>query len=267
MKHFNTSNSSYLTRDDKDTPLALLLDYDGTLAPITEHPSQTYMLPRTAAVLHRLTAHRRVHMAVISGRARADVQRRVGLADCTYSGNHGLEIRTPDGNDWTFAVPEQMRRNFERLLVTMDERVAHSGAWVENKVASLTFHYREAPLELHAALRSEACAIVEALGFVACGAHYAIEAKPPVQWNKGDAALRILAERFGDNWSDDGGRRVKVIFAGDDRSDEDAMRALRGRGARTFRISDRSDVETCADFRLDSQEMVTVLLEWIEGAL
>lgn len=249
-----------------NAPIALLLDYDGTLAPITEHPSQTYMLPRTAAVLRRLAAHRRVHLAVISGRAREDVQGRVAIAACTYSGNHGLEIRTPDGRDWTFAVPAEMRSNFERLLAMMEACVAHSGAWVENKVASLTFHYREAPPEMHAALRLEARGIVETLGFVACEAHYAIEAKPPVQWNKGDAALRILAQRFGRDWSRaaDG---VRVIFAGDDRSDEDAMRALRGHGARTFRVSERAEVQTWADYRLDRQEMVTVLLEWIEGRL
>lgn len=48
----------------------------------------------------------------------------------------------------------------------------------------------------------------------------AIEAKPPVQWNKGEAALHILRREFGDDWPD----KVKVIFAGDDTTDEDAMR-------------------------------------------
>lgn len=48
----------------------------------------------------------------------------------------------------------------------------------------------------------------------------AIEAKPPVQWNKGEAALHILRQEFGNDWAD----KVKVIFAGDDTTDEDAMK-------------------------------------------
>lgn len=48
----------------------------------------------------------------------------------------------------------------------------------------------------------------------------AIEAKPAVQWNKGEAALHILRQEFGNDWSE----KVKVIFAGDDTTDEDAMK-------------------------------------------
>ena len=49
------------------------------------------------------------------------------------------------------------------------------------------------------------------------------EAKPPVKWDKGEAALYILKNAFGTEWSD----KVKVIFAGDDLTDEDAMKALK----------------------------------------
>lgn len=224
------------------------------------------MLPRTAAVLARLSEHPRVDLAIISGRGRADVQRRVGLRRSTYSGNHGLEIRTPDGRDWLYAIDAPLRRNFERLVAVLDERMTRSGAWVENKQASLTFHYREAPAEQWAELHAEARTIVESLGFLACDAHCAIEAKPPVQWNKGDAAQRILAERFGDEWRE--AADLRVMFAGDDRTDEDAMRALQAGGrARTFRVAERADVQTYADYRLAGQEMVTELLEWIERTL
>ena len=49
------------------------------------------------------------------------------------------------------------------------------------------------------------------------------EAKPPVKWDKGAAAIYILKSAFGVNWSDS----VRVFFAGDDISDEDAMKALK----------------------------------------
>lgn len=38
----------------------------------------------------------------------------------------------------------------------------------------------------------------------------------------GEAALLILKNQFGDDWA----KKIKVIFAGDDNTDEDAMRVI-----------------------------------------
>lgn len=62
--------------------------------------------------------------------------------------------------------------------------------------------------------------MIESYGFIANQAHFAIEAKPPVKWNKGEAALLILTQEFGDDWH----KYVKTVFAGDDTTDEDAMK-------------------------------------------
>lgn len=56
-------------------------------------------------------------------------------------------------------------------------------------------------------------------GFKVTETHCALEAKPPVQWNKGRAAIYILRTAFGVDWSE----RIKIIYAGDDVTDEDAM--------------------------------------------
>lgn len=254
--------------------VALLLDYDGTLAPVTEHPHLTFMLPRTQAVLERLAAHPRVRVAVISGRGRTDVQRRVGIAGCTYSGNHGLEIFTPPDDEWQYSMPAAVCANFGAMVERLERRARLDGAWVENKCVSLTVHYRDASPDRQRVLHADAEAIIAEAGFVACRAHGAIEARPPVRWTKGDAALRILDGWYGPGWRDRRdvqvvGREVRVIFAGDDRSDEDAMRALQGLAvARTFRVAEADrEVHTEADWRLAGQSMVTELLEWIEAEL
>lgn len=83
----------------------------------------------------------------------------------------------------------------------------------------MSYHYRAVPDELHDELSSAARKIIQSYGYVDSQAHLAIEAKPPVHWNKGEAALLILKEEFGDDWSS----HVKVVFAGDDTTDEDAM--------------------------------------------
>lgn len=121
---------------------------------------------------------------------------------------------------------------------------------MENKGPLLTFHYRDTPNELRPELVEKAKTIIESFGFNAFDATCAIEAKPPVQWNKGKsiyfcekalihahkclkykfkkktiririgrASIYIMRTAFGVDWSE----RIKIIYAGDDATDEDAM--------------------------------------------
>lgn len=86
----------------------------------------------------------------------------------------------------------------------------------------LTFHYREVPVEIRPELVAKAQQLITSSGFKAGQAHCAIEAKPPVHWNKGRASIYILRTAFGLDWSE----RVRIIYAGDDVTDEDAMQVI-----------------------------------------
>lgn len=59
--------------------LSLLLDYDGTLAPIASHPDLAIIPTETKKVLERLTNHPDVFIAIISGRSVANVKEMVGI--------------------------------------------------------------------------------------------------------------------------------------------------------------------------------------------
>lgn len=83
----------------------------------------------------------------------------------------------------------------------------------------MTFHYRETPGHLRPAMIEKARTLIEKYGFRATAAHCALEARPPVQWNKGRASIYILRTSFGVDWSE----RIKIIYVGDDLTDEDAM--------------------------------------------
>lgn len=63
--------------------------------------------------------------------------------------------------------------------------MANNGAWIENKKQSLTFHYRQVPDHLQETYQQTATKMIESYGLLANQAHCAIEAKPPVRWNKG----------------------------------------------------------------------------------
>lgn len=67
------------------------------------------------------------------------------------------------------------------------EQLNGNGAWVENKVQSLTFHYRDVPQAEQASYKERATGIIESYGFLANPAHAAVEAKPAVKWNKGES--------------------------------------------------------------------------------
>lgn len=143
----------------------------------------------------------------------------MGIKGITYAGSHGLEILHPDGSKFVHPMPSEFEHKVSDLLKVLQEQVCKDGAWVENKGALLTFHYRETPTHLRPDLVENAKALIEAAGFRASDAHCAIEAKPPVQWNKGRASLYILRTAFGVDWSE----RIRIIYAGDDTTDEDAM--------------------------------------------
>ena len=68
----------------------MLLDIDGTLAPIVERPEDAAVPEETRAEVERL-AHRYALVACVSGRPAADARRMVGLDGVEYVGVHGLE--------------------------------------------------------------------------------------------------------------------------------------------------------------------------------
>lgn len=98
--------------------------------------------------------------------------------------------------------------------------------------------------------------------FQAGKAHCAIEARPKVDWNKGSVALLLLDKKYGNTWKNN----VKVIFAGDDTTDEDAMKVLKGFGA-TFRISQKKNVITFAEKIVNSTMDIVKILKIIEASL
>jgi len=249
----------YLAKYIGDHKLALLLDYDGTLAPLAPHPDLAVLPHETKRVLERLANMPDVYISIISGRNVHNVKKMVGIDGLTYAGNHGLEILHPDGSRFVHPMPAEYQDKCSNLLKCLQDQVCKEGAWVENKGALLTFHYRETPLDMRPEMVKQAKTLIEASGFTAGQAHCAIEAKPPVQWNKGRASIYILRTSFGLDWSE----RIRIIYAGDDTTDEDAMEALKGMAA-TFRVTSSTIVKTAAERRLPSTDSVLTMLKWIE---
>jgi len=236
--------------------LALFLDYDGTLTPLCDHPAQARLSPDVRKAIAACAARDDIDVSIVSGRALSDVLGMVGLPELTFAGNHGLEI---GGGQIPHFVHEDLihyRQRAEELGRAL-ARCEVDGAWVEHKGPTLTYHYRAVDENRRANLIKDVHGIVALHGYQARDAHCAVEARPPIGWDKGRAVLHILRHHYGPAWSEE----VRVIYVGDDQTDEDAFRFLAGL-ATTFRVGS-ADTPTSATRRLPDVNAVAALLVWL----
>jgi trehalose-phosphatase len=184
---------------------ALLLDVDGTLAPIVTRPEDARVPDETRSLLHELAA-RYALVACVSGRSSGEARRIVGIEELFYVGTHGLEL-APGAAVW--------RDQIERFAATVD----WPPEWIEDKGLSLSLHYRQSsePEQSRLALERIAEAADE-VGLYARFGRMTLEILPPVEADKGTAIRSLLDERG----------LTRALYAGDDTTDLDAFRALDG---------------------------------------
>src|SRR5262249_20174305 len=130
---------------------AILLDVDGTLAPIVRH-SDDAMIPAPTRSLLSAIAKRYAVVACVSGRRAADTRRIVSIGSIAYIGNHGGEVLPASGTEvkidpelraWTRRI-----RDFTRAHDTPELRRLR--VRLEDKGPITAFHWRGAPNETEA---------------------------------------------------------------------------------------------------------------------
>jgi len=194
----------------------LAFDFDGTLAPIVDDPKRARMRPLTRRLLRRLAEDH--PCVVISGRARADLERRLeGIGVKRIVGNHGAE-------PWDGEA--RARQSVEAWSAALAPAVApFRGVHIENKGASLTVHYRRA----RAKARARACIVKAAQGLKGARllpGKLAVSLTPRDAPDKGAALCAELA-RTG---------RPRALYVGDDATDEDVFALSPRRGVMTVRV-------------------------------
>jgi trehalose-phosphatase len=227
--------------------LAAFLDYDGTLTPIVARPELAVLGNEVRGTLERLA--RLAPVAVVSGRDLEDVRERVGL-DLVYAGSHGFDIAGPGGVRYEHpqgvaALPalDAAERQLRAALARVD------GVLLERKRYSLAVHYRHVRAAITPMVeRAVDAALGLAAGLRKTRGKSVFDLLPDFDWDKGAAVLWLL-ERLGL-----GGPEALPLYIGDDLTDEDAFRALAGRGlgiavfaeprptAAQFRLRDPAEV-------------------------
>lgn len=246
---------------------AVLLDLDGTLAPIVSRPDDSAVPERAREALGRIAGLYAL-TAIVTGRP-AKVGRDIaGVASIAYAGNHGFELLRPGA-----AEPEPApalaghEADAAGFLGGRDlAGLTAAGIRIEDKGPIVALHWRgatdpEAAERLVASLALEA----EGEGLVTHRGRMVLELRPPVRIDKGVAVEGLLA-----------GAGVEVaLYAGDDRTDLDAFRALArmrdaGELERIVRVGVRSEegpaeIADEADVVAPSAADVPDLLEALAG--
>jgi trehalose 6-phosphate phosphatase len=205
---------------------AVLLDVDGTLAPIVPRPEEALVPDETRAEVERL-AERYGLVACVSGRTTTDARRLVGVDRIEYVGVHGLE-----------GDPEAER--FAPQLEAFAERMVWPWTLESKAGVALAFHYRDASDQEDAERRArEVAQAAEHAGLRPQFGRRIVEVGPPVDANKGTGVRRLL----------DGRPLTRALYAGDDTTDLDAFRGL-----------DEADLDVALKVSVASPEMNPQLL-------
>ena len=121
--------------------VAVACDYDGTLTPIVDHPSQAILPERAQRILKALSLLPDTRLAVLSGRSLDDLERCVPLPGVFLSGVSGIEIRDETGRREICMNPDDELP--PRLKAELQEWCARfPGSWIEDKRFSYSLHYR-----------------------------------------------------------------------------------------------------------------------------
>jgi trehalose 6-phosphate synthase/phosphatase len=198
---------------------AILLDYDGTLAPFVDSPNSNQAAPSDSLLrmLTAISAQLQTDVSIISGRPRDILERWFGGIRVNLVAEHGFWVK--HNGDWAQAdVPAiKYKQKILSLLEQYTERTP--GSRIEEKSSAVVWHYRRVTPELAYArktsLRHELQELLRDSEIEIHNGHKIIEIKPR-GIDKGYAASELLA---GKNYD-------FILSAGDDYTDEDMFGVL-----------------------------------------
>jgi trehalose 6-phosphate phosphatase len=238
-------------------PAGLVFDIDGTLSPIAPTPEEAHLYPGVVTLLEQ--ARECANVAIMTGRAIDDGARMVNVEGLTYVGNHGLEWS--DGLPWLHPVHmvkealDYVEPGKQLLDLAEDGLAGLPGIIVQRKSVGGTIHYRLAPdpeearQRILSLLQEPARKLNMRLG----EGKQVVEIRAPLAVNKG-YALRQFVQRL---------NLHSVIFAGDDRTDFDAVMEISR--LRNDGIAALSIVVQHADTPPELLEHADIVVQGVEG--
>lgn len=233
--------------------LLVASDFDGTLAPIADHPDAVMPDPAAVDALRELAALPGTWVTVVSGRSSTVLRQHLGDAGLGLVGSHGAEWEDvdlagieSDGSGKSERDPDLVRGVLDKTEASLDALAAeYDGALVERKPTAVAFHYRRIDPSRQDEAARRATRLADGSGILRVQHGHKVVELVSGTTNKGDAIDR-LRRAIG---------ATATVFVGDDRTDEHAFARL-GPGDLAVRIGPG---DTCAPVRIASQADVAPL--------
>ena len=234
----------------------LLLDYDGTIAPFSVNRHQAFPYPTVSELIDSIMSTCRTSVSLISGRAAREIPPLLGLhPHPEIWGTYGIERLRPDGH---YSVV-QISADVERALVEANLWLQHEGLdrLIELKPGAVAVHWRglnptqveEVKAGAYRALSPFASADLLLSEFEG-----GLELRPRAR-TKAEVIRAILHEHGSD---------AAVAYLGDDATDEEAFRALNGRGL-TVLVRPKYRFTAAQTWIRPPQELLHFLTDWVRA--
>ncbi|MDD5415827.1 MAG: trehalose-phosphatase [Candidatus Daviesbacteria bacterium] len=236
----------------------LMLDFDGTLAPIAGSPDKAKLSKESKNLLIKLSKKKGFYLAIISGRSLSELKKKVNLKNIIYAGNHGLEGEIFQ-QKYAFPVPDKALMTLKNIRGQLDKIAGRfKGVFIEDKGLTLSFHYRLVskqqvpPVKLlfKKTLKSY---LKTGLIYIMTG-KMVFDVRPRLNWNKGSFAKLVINQIHIQTKT-----IPVVVFIGDDKTDEDVFQKV-GKGI-TIKVG--GDYRSNAKYRFSNTKDVFKFLEWI----
>jgi len=207
----------------------LFFDYDGTLTPIVSRPGLAKLSPKVKNSIKKLQKNPRFTLAIVSGRSLENIKKMVGIKNLIYAGNHGLEI---EGRGIRFSKAITViasRPIMKKIGILLHKELRHiKGVKVEDKGATLSVHYRMAAASDKSLVKDKFKRIVSPYVYAKkvrlSAGKEVLEVRPNLRWDKGEAVKWLLK----------GKKNTLPLYLGDDVTDTDVFRAIKGKGISIF---------------------------------
>lgn len=242
-----------IDRSGQTNGLSLFLDFDGTLTPLAGHPDDACLMKGVRETL--LALKEQYPLAIISGRALSDLKEKISIQGIVYIGNHGMEISAPDFS-LLYDIGSDETREMNVVAGLLGKLVAaYDGTVLESKGLTLSIHHRLVGATEIKGFLTEVYVLLKPIvlrGLIKITTGKGlVEIRPTADWDKGSALGWVMQRK--------GFKGTVPICIGDDETDEDAFRVIKGRGVSVF-VGKRSN---SADFCFAHQGEVEPFLAFL----
>jgi trehalose 6-phosphate phosphatase len=236
--------------------MRIFLDYDGTLAEFAATPDEIIPDQGLIDLLERLNNHRRLEVAIISGRRLGHICKLIPVPGIMLAGTYGIELLDRSGTKTNRLELEEIRPFLERIKPLWLELIRiHDDFYLEDKGWSLALHGKFVDGEIAGDTLNQARKEIDQMDlpddtFRILGGHKFLEVAPKLA-NKG-LTIRYLISKHPLEGE-------LPIYIGDDDKDEEAFDVVRENNGVAIKVGDQH-VESKAELYLDSPKTVRQFL-------